>query len=137
MILAISLVTVFAQAQFAGPDFKPEQLKFDFVSSDGSFWYDCTHKKEKEPHAWTVICKNYSFSLHLFLTQYQRPNEATYEFHFWADEAKTLHENHTQSTWLTVDKNALTKKIVAYMGFQQDSIQLRLEVNLGDRKNKR
>lgn len=129
----ITLSTVFsisAQAQFPGFDFKPEQLKFDFVSSDGSFWYDCTHKKEKEPHAWTVTCSQYTFNLHLFLTEYQRTNEATYEFHFWADEVKALHETHTQSIWLTVDKNAVTKKILAYMGFQQDAIQLRLQVNL-------
>lgn len=135
VLLGLSLGwSQYSEAQFTGPDFRPEQLEFDFVSSDGSFWYDCTHKKEKDPHAWTVTCKQFTFNLHLFLTEYQRAGETTYEFHFWANETKNLHEAHTQSTWLTVDKNALTKKIIAYLGFQQDATQLRLQVNLAAKK---
>lgn len=109
-------------------EFEHEQLTFDFISSDGSYWYDCKHVKESQPHSWTVYCDRYVFKLHLLLIQYHRENESTYEFHYWADETSQLKETHTQSTWLTVDKNAAPKKIVGYLGFTQDASQLRIEV---------
>jgi len=64
------------------------------------------------------------------MTEYLRENESTYEFHYWADEIAVLSETHTQSTWVTVDRAAKTKRIVSYLGFQKDSTQLRFEVSL-------
>ena len=109
-------------------EFEHQQLQFDFMSTDGSYWYDCKHVKENQPHSWTVYCDRYVFKLHLLLIQYHRENESTYEFHYWADETSQLKETHTQSTWLTVDKNAAPKKIIGYLGFSQDASQLRIEV---------
>ncbi len=119
-----------AHAQLQSKGFKPSQLTFDFLSSEGSFWHDCTHLPGKEPHAWIVTCQDYKFNLHLLLYEYIRPTEATFEFHYWADEVSLLKQSHTQSTWLTVDKDAKTKKIIAYLGFSNDTTQLRLQVNL-------
>lgn len=109
-------------------EFPPENLSFDFVSSDGSFWYDCKHEKGTQPHAWTVYCDRYVFKLHIMLNEYHRENETTFEFHYWADEFDNLNETHTQSTWFTVDKNTKFKNIIGYLGFSKDSTQLRIEI---------
>lgn len=111
-------------------DFSASKVKFTFMSSDGSIWIDCTHARTDVPHGWTVQCADKKFSLHLFMTEYFRENESTYEFHYWADEIAVLSETHTQSTWVTVDRAAKTKRIVSYLGFQKDSTQLRFEVEL-------
>jgi hypothetical protein len=118
-----------AKAQIATQEFQHENLSFDFISSDGSFWYDCKHEKGREPHSWIAYCDRFVFKMHLVLFQYHNENESTFEFHYWADELDNLHETHTQSTWLTVDKNARPKKIIGYLGFQNDASQLRIEVH--------
>jgi hypothetical protein len=130
-VFLVSFFTVLSvQAQVVSQEFKPSQLSFDFMSSEGSFWYDCTHVKAQVPHDWIVTCQGYTFNLHLLLYEYIQPNEATYEFHYWADEVGILKQSHTQSTWLTVDKEAKAKRILAYLGFSNDAQQLRLEVKL-------
>lgn len=111
-------------------DFSPEQVKFTFMSTDGSIWVNCTHDRTNIPHGWNVNCGDKKFVLHLFMREYSREEESTYEFHYWADEVATLAETHTQSTWVTVDRAAKTKRIISYLGFQKDSSQLRFEVNL-------
>ncbi|MBC7741314.1 MAG: hypothetical protein H7061_03900 [Bdellovibrionaceae bacterium] len=138
----IALFIIFAspqpsQAQSISQDFKSSQLTFDYLASDGSYWYDCKHTQGKEPHAWVVTCQNYIFHLHLLLFQYIRPNEATFELHYWADEVSLLKQSHTQSTWLTVDKEAKAKRIIAYLGFGDDTSQLRLGVELTKPPGKR
>ena len=110
-------------------EFHHDALSFDYIATDGSYWYDCKHDKGSQPHSWTVYCDRFIFKLHLMLNEYQRENETTFEFHYWADEFDNLNETHTQSTWLTVDKKAKTKKIVGYLGFLKDAAQLRIEVN--------
>ena len=119
-------------ASFVTPtqDFAPEKVKFTFMSTDGSVWINCTHKKTNVPHGWEVTCEDKKFSLHLFMQEYARENESTYEFHYWVDEIATLFETHTQSTWVTVDRQAKAKRVVSYLGFLKDSSQLRFEVNL-------
>lgn len=111
-------------------DFKQENLTFNYLASDGSFWLDCKHVKGEQPHSWTAYCGQYIFKLHLVLNEYQRENEATFEFHYWADEFDNLKETHTQSTWLSIDQNAKPKKIIGYLGFTQDANQLRIEIKL-------
>lgn len=111
-------------------DFLESQVKFTFMSSEGSVWIDCKHNRTEIPHGWLVTCGENKFSLHLFMSEYPREEETTYEFHYWADEIAVLNETHTQSTWLTVDRMAKSKRIVSYLGFQKDSTQLRFEVNL-------
>jgi hypothetical protein len=133
MLKKILILLAFAApawAQMSLPDFKPEQVSFDFLSSDGSFWIDCTHRRGGEPHAWIVKCDRFEFRLHMFMSEYGSGNDTTYEFHYWADEVTTIGETHTQSTWFTVDKTAKAKRIIAYLGFQKDASQLRLEVNM-------
>ena len=128
-IFSFAFITV-AKAQFQSQEFSAKELKFDFLASDGSYWYDCTHEKNQAPHSWSVTCKDFKFSLHLLLYQYIRPNESTFELHYWADEVSILKQSHTQSTWLTVDKESKVKKILAYLGFQNDATQLRMQINL-------
>lgn len=111
-------------------DFEPSQVSFTYMSSDGSLWIECKHERTNIPHGWTVNCGENKFRLHLFMNEYTRENESTYELHYWADEIALLSETHTQSTWLTVDRMAKTKRVVSYLGFQKDSTQLRFEVNL-------
>lgn len=130
IFLTALFFSVSVYAQLAPTDFTAQQLTFDYLASDGSYWYDCTHEKAKEPHDWTVTCKDLSFNLHLLLYEYRKPDETTFEFHYWADEVSILKQSHTQSTWLTIDKEAKTKKILAYLGFTNDTSQLRMEVIL-------
>lgn len=105
-----------------------DNLSFDYLASDGSYWYNCKHDKGQQPHSWTVYCDRYVFKLHLMLNKFLREDESTIEFHYWADEFENLNETHTQSTWLTLDKNTNPKKIIGYLGFVKDSAQLRIEV---------
>ena len=132
LALFVSLFTFIqpASAQLTSQEFKSSQLSFDYMASDGSYWHDCTHEKGRETHAWVVLCQDYKFNLHLLLYQYIRPNEATFELHYWADEMNILKQSHTQSTWLTVDKEAKTKKITAYLGFSNDASQLRMQIDM-------
>lgn len=111
-------------------NFKHENLTFDFMASDGSYWYDCKHDKGVQPHSWTVYCDRYVFKLHIMLREYHRENETSVEFHYWADEVENLKETHTQSTWLTVDKNTKPKKLTGYLGFLKDAAQLRIGIAL-------
>ena len=132
-IIFLILTFLFLEPAFAQNkiiDFNPAQIKFSFLSADGSFWYDCIHTKNSQPHSWTAQCGGHEFNMHLFMDQYHHTDETTYEFHYWADEVSLLKENHTQSTWLTVDKMAKAKHIIAYLGFQSDASQLRMEVDL-------
>ena len=118
-------------SQFAfGQEFDHDELTFDFLSTDGSYWYDCKHEKAREPHDWTAYCGPYVFQMHIMLIEYPRPEETTFEFHFWADETAVLKETHTQSTWLTVDKISRPKRIIGYLGFSADAAQLRIGINL-------
>ena len=111
-------------------DFQHENLTFDFMASDGSYWYDCKHDKGTQPHSWTVYCDRFVFKLHIMLREYHRENETSVEFHYWADEFENLNETHTQSTWLTVDKNTKPKKLTGYLGFLKDAAQLRIGIAL-------
>ncbi len=135
-LFLLVFLLVFTEISNAGTDviptpqlFEPENLSFDYLSTDGSFWYDCKHDKGVQPHSWTVYCDRFVFQLHLMLIAYPRENETTFEFHYWADEFENLHETHTQSTWITVDKNTKLKKLMGYLGFTQDSSQLRIEIH--------
>ena len=56
----------------------PAKISFDYMSSDGGFWLDCTHTKGTQPHSWTVQCQDYRFSLHLLLREFIRADETTY-----------------------------------------------------------
>ncbi len=132
-ILSLAVSTLYSSlafAQMSAKEFKASQLSFDYLSSDGSFWYDCSHEKAKEAHDWIVNCDNYKFNLHILLYEHRRADESTFEFHYWADEVTTIKENHTQSTWLTIDKAAHTKSVKAYLGFKGDAGQLRLELKI-------
>jgi hypothetical protein len=111
-------------------DFSASQLNFQYMSTDGTYQIDCTHAKGDQPHGWTVTCDKMHFDLHLMLVVYPKPDETIFEFHFWATENAVLNQSHTQSTWLTVDKTAKTKKIVSYVGFSDDTTQLRVQLNL-------
>ena len=111
-------------------ELRTEDLTFDFLSTDGSYWYDCVHEKASQPHDWKAVCGPYVFQMHIMLKEYQRPDETTFEFHFWADETAKLFETHTQSTWLTVDSVSRPKNIVGYLGFSQDAAQLRVGIKL-------
>jgi hypothetical protein len=110
-------------------DFQVENLSFDYISSDGSIWLDCKHDKGTQPHGWTVYCGKYVFKLHMFLRIYQGETDTGFEFHYWADEFENLKETHTQSTWITMDKNTKPKRVIAYLGFTGDTSQLRMEIN--------
>jgi hypothetical protein len=111
-----------------------DQMDFDFISSEGSFWFDCIHKKLSEPHQWQVNCPNdqRTFRLHLMLNEYLSQDEVTYELHFWADRDEPLQkrQTRTQSTWITLDRAAKAKKIVSFLGFDEDATQFRLELRL-------
>ncbi len=78
-------------------DFSPEKVKFTFMSTDGSVWINCAHKRTNVPHGWEVTCNDKKFSLHLFMQEYFREDESTYEFHYWVDEVASLHETHTHN----------------------------------------
>lgn len=117
----------FAQAP-PPTEIKPSQVSFDYLSSDGGFWIDCDHTKEPQQHAWSVICGSVDFSLHLFLREFLRPLETTFEFHYWAT-SHSLKQSSTQSMWLTVDRDTKAKKLVGYLGFLDDSTQLRIEID--------
>jgi hypothetical protein len=117
-------------AQVPSMDLQASQVSFDYLSSDGAFWYDCTTIKNKQPHSFTAVCGLYTFTLHMMLMQYLRSDETTYEFHYWATEDLLLKQSQTQSTWLTVDKAAKVKDVLGYLGFQDDSSQLRIHLNL-------
>lgn len=111
-------------------DFQHEDLTFDFLASDGSYWYDCKHDKGTQPHSWTVYCDKFVFKLHIMLREYHHEDDTSVEFHYWADEYENLNETHTQSTWLTVDKKAKPKKLIGYLGFLKDAAQLRIGIAL-------
>ena len=124
------------------PELSVDQLSFDYMSSgSGGFWYDCTAKKDREPHDFLVQCKDHTFRVHLLVrtwlpgkeTAPGHPRfETTYEMHYWADRlaqgANDKMKSSTQSTWITVDNKALVKKVLGYIGFDDDSTQVRLEV---------
>lgn len=121
-------------AQVPSMDLKAEQISFDYLSSDGGFWQECTTTQNKQPHSFTATCGTFKFDLHLMLMQYLRTDETTFEFHYWATESATLKQSHTQSTWLTVDKTAKVKNILGYLGFSDDSMQLRIRIKLDSAK---
>ncbi len=123
------LIGSFSAAQFpAATELKPENISLDFLSSEGGFWHDCIHQKGKEPYAWTVTCGPEEFSLHLLLREFNSATETTFELHYWATRSPSK-QVRTQSTWLTVDKLTKTKRILSYIGFDEDTTQLRLEIN--------
>jgi len=129
--LFLILILFSVQSYSQTVDIKPEDVTFDFMSSEGSFWNDCTHKKLSEPHQWEIKCPDstITFRVHLLLREYFNDSEVTYEFHFWADrdqDKKT--QTRTQSTWLTVDKGTKTRKIIGYLGFDEDTTQFRIEI---------
>ncbi len=109
-------------------------ISFDYLSTDGAFWYDCFHEKGSQPHQWRLKCgdKKIEFNIHLLLREYKSVsrNEVTVEFHYWADRIEPTIKSAKQSTWITMDKNSNTKKIMGYVGFDDDANQLRIEINL-------
>ena len=134
LFLVVFLFGAVANARTDKPvvvqDFQHEDLTFDFLASDGSYWYDCKHDKGTQPHSWTVYCDRFVFKLHIMLREYHHADDTSVEFHYWADEFENLKETHTQSTWLTVDKNTKPKKVIGYLGFLKDAAQLRIGISL-------
>jgi hypothetical protein len=128
--LYLLLFSTTALAQSKSIDFTASQLNFTYMSSDGGYIVDCKHSQGDQPHGWVAICDKMHFDLHLMLNVYPKPDETIFEFHFWATENAVLNQTHTQSTWLTVDKTAKTKKIISYVGFSDDTTQLRVQLNL-------
>lgn len=127
-LLGITLFFLSLANSQTTPNFEHDSLTFDYIATDGSYWYDCKHDKGTQPYSWIVYCDRFIFKLHIMLKEYRRENETTLEFHYWADEFDNLKETHTQSTWMTVDKNTKPKKIVGFLGFLKDAAQLRIEV---------
>ncbi|MBC7371969.1 MAG: hypothetical protein H7326_10410 [Bdellovibrionaceae bacterium] len=134
--LLFGLLLSTSHAQVPSMDLKAEQISLDYLSSDGGFWIDCTTVQNKQPHSFTATCGSYKFDLHLMLRQYLRSDETTFEFHYWATETEIDKQTHTQSTWLTVDKTAKVKNIIGYLGFKDDSTQLRIRIQLEKAKPK-
>lgn len=130
LFLTISLLTSSSFAQLAAPDYDPSQVKFTFLSTEGDIWLDCVTKKLEQPHAWQATCAQYNFTLHMFSRDFVNKQESMTEFHYWATETNLLKETHTQSTWFTTDTAANMKKIVAYLGFSNDVMQLRVQIDL-------
>lgn len=128
--LVTLLISTSSWAQAAAPDYDPSQVKFNFLSSDGEMWLDCATKKLDQPHSWLTTCGDYSFNLHMFSRDFVSDKESMVEFHYWATETAVLKETHTQSTWLTTDSASSTTKIVSYIGFLNDSMQLRVQIDL-------
>ena len=129
-ILTLSLFIKPALAQIAPIDISEKQVKMTYMSSEGETWIDCTAKKKDQPNLWKATCGDYEFQMHLLLKQYPSTNETTIEFHYWVDETAKIKETHTQSTYLTLDSATSAKSVVGYLGFLNDSMQLRLQVNL-------
>lgn len=135
-IVQLAVFTSTTQAQIPpAPELNADQLSFDYMSSDGQIWYDCTVTKDLEPHDFIAMCNGTRFRIHIFMRSWinQTRNESTYELHYWADRFSQDPNNDvdssTLSTWLTVDNNgAAVKKIVSYVGFDDDRFQLRVEV---------
>lgn len=125
---------VFISSKSQAVELTPENLNFDYMSSEGSFWLDCVHGKGEQPHQWKLKCgrQNVEFNIHLLLREYKdaEKNEVTVEFHYWADRFSDKLSSATQSTWITLDKNSKTKKIIGYLGFDNDANQLRMEIQL-------
>lgn len=128
--MIFGLLLSIANAQVPSIDLQAKQISFDYLSSDGGFWLDCTTIKNKQPHSFSASCGSYKFDLHLRLMQYLRPDETTFEFHYWATETAVQKQTQTQSTWMTVDKAAKLKNIIGYLGFKEDSTQLRIRIQL-------
>ena len=123
-------ITCVSFAQFPPHiELKPEQISLDFLSTDGAFWYDCTVTKGAQPHSWTGKCHDQEFSLHLLLRKFSAATETTFELHYWATRSPAS-QTRTQSTLLTVDTDSNIKRIVSYIGFDEDSSQLRLQIIL-------
>ncbi len=130
LILFCMQITCVSLAQLPPhTELNPEQISLDFLSSDGAFWYDCTVTKGVQPHSFSGKCHDQKFSLHLLLREINSANETTFELHYWATRTP-IAQVRTQSTWLTVDTNAKVKRILSYIGFDEDSTQLRLQINL-------
>ncbi|MBC7464819.1 MAG: hypothetical protein H7256_02405 [Bdellovibrio sp.] len=130
LFIGVFLFSTLSWGQAAAPDYDPSQVKFNFLSSDGEMWLDCVTKKLDQPHSWTTSCGQYVFNLHMFSRDFTNSAETMVEFHYWATETAVLKETHTQSTWLTTDTANSTKKIVSYLGFSNDSMQLRVQIDL-------
>lgn len=135
--LASSVLTIYLiTATYPNPalgraittEIKHEQLSFSFFANDASFWYSCKHKALSQPHDWQVTCGPYEFHSHLLVNEYKNENEKTYEIHNWVDETLILKETHTQSLWLSTQSGGPAQKIISYLGFQNDSLQLRTEI---------
>ena len=110
-------------------ELKPEQISLDFLSTDGAFWHDCTLEKGAQPHSWNGKCHDQEFSLHLLLRKLGSATETTFELHYWATRTPAT-QTRTQSTWLTIDTDSKINRILSYIGFDEDSTQLRLQINL-------
>lgn len=128
IIFSVILLSSFSYAI----EIDQNSLSFDYMSSDGAFWLDCYHEKGEQPHQWIVKCgkEKIQFRIHLLIREYNNADrdEVTVEFHYWADRDATPLKSATQSTWITMNKNSNTKKIIGYLGFDNDANQLRIEV---------
>ena len=134
-VVQLAVFATTAQAQIEPtPELNADQLSFDYMSSNGEIWHDCTVTKDLERHDFIAMCNGTRFRIHIFIRSWinQQTGDSTYEMHYWADRFKDDPNNYmdsaTQSTWLTVENGAQIKKFVSYVGFDDDSFQLRVEV---------
>jgi hypothetical protein len=138
VFVQLALFSTAAGAQIQPtPELNANQLSFDYMSSDGQIWYDCDVAKDLEPHDFIVMCDGTRFRVHLLLRTYlplpnQPVGESTYELHYWADRfsdnPNDYVDSSTQSTWITLESGTQVKKIVSYVGFNDDTFQLRVEI---------
>jgi len=129
---AILLIFMCFSAVLKAQDIPTEQINFKFMSTEGDIYTSCLFKKGSDAHQYRVDCSDVKrvFSVHMFLKQYHRNDETVYEFHYWVNESANGFKSNTQSTWLSVNKNADAVKIISYVGLDNDANQLRVEIRL-------
>ena len=116
-------------------ELKVEQLQFAFISTDGQIYADCAVTKGGDTHDFDVSCPDVkrNFTVHTLLNTYQHSdpsNSTLIEFLYWVDEPDNNFKSNTQTTWITVNQISNVTKIVSYVGLDDDTSQLRVEVSL-------
>lgn len=112
------------------------ELRFAYISNDGSVWLDCTHwrKNQKLPD-WEVICgKNNrvtkTFQVHFVTKQIQRQQmpQTSYEFLYWVTEPQgNKSVEHTPTIWMHTRKFSELDNATLSTGVDNGSAILNLE----------
>ena len=139
ILLLIASLSYAAENSTKGIPVETDQLKFQYMSSDGEIQLDCHHSRIRDLPDWEVVCGKGTptvkkFAVHFVANKGSRLQEPKvwYEFLYWVTDRQQSEKPAFSSTSMTLNLNSgsVPHSLRLYQGIENDYASLIVDYTL-------